>query len=71
MIDRRTVLRTLAATPLAGALGASYISMARPLARAGEAASWKQAFDEALVHDRRLLGWQGITTDTLRRPSPH
>ena len=52
MIDRRTLLRGLAAAPLAGALPAH--------AGAGLAAadSWKDAFDRALARDRRLLGWK-------------
>ena len=44
MIDRRTLLRTLAATPLVGLLG-------QPRAGAVTAESWKQAFDAALARD--------------------
>ena len=59
MIDRRIALRALAVAPLAaGVLG-------RTSAWAATAGSWKQAFDEALIDDPRLLGWQGVTEKRL------
>ena len=63
MIDRRTLLRTLAATPLVGLLG-------QPRAGAVTAESWKQAFDAALARDPRLLGWKGVTEKRLATAAP-
>ena len=58
MIDRRTLLRTLAAIPLVGLLG-------QPRAGAVTAESWKQAFSAALARDPRLLGWKGVIEKRL------
>ena len=63
MINRRTILRTLAAAPLAGLL-----NPANALAVAAK--SWKQAFDQALANDPRLLGWKSVTQKRLEAANP-
>ena len=62
MIDRRALLRALALAPLLGVL-------VRAGALAGPSGSWKRAFDEALVGDPRLLGWQSVTESRLATAS--
>ena len=62
MITRRILLRTLALAPLVSVLGSAG---SRVLA----AASWKQAFDNALAGNPRLLGWQGVEESQLASAS--
>ena len=63
MINRRTVLGALAATPFATLLGS-------PGASAVTATSWKRAFNDALASDPRLLGWKGLTAKHLSSTNP-
>ena len=58
MMNRRTVLRSLAVAPLVGVLG-------RTSAWAAATKSWKQAFDDRLARDPRLLGWRGVSESQL------